>query len=107
MPEKCASYKRPRPTRQAVAGTAPRREPCDLAVLLRETVDQLAPLAAERSVELHAELPAAPCQIEPASVAILATNLLANAIHQFAKRQMTWFRGMEKDNIKIHWTEVL
>lgn len=25
------------------------------------------------------------------------------AIHQFAKRQMTWFRGMEKRGIKIHW----
>ena len=34
-------------------------------------------------------------------------TLLANAINQFAKRQMTWFRGMEKDNIKIHWTVVL
>lgn len=33
-------------------------------------------------------------------------TLLANAIHQFAKRQMTWFRGMEKDGIKIHWTNV-
>lgn len=33
-------------------------------------------------------------------------TLLANAIHQFAKRQMTWFRGMEKDGIRIHWTEV-
>jgi len=32
--------------------------------------------------------------------------LLGNAIHQFAKRQMTWFRGMEKDGIKIHWTNV-
>ena len=32
--------------------------------------------------------------------------LLDNAIHQFAKRQMTWFRGMEKDGIKIHWTNV-
>ena len=29
---------------------------------------------------------------------------LANAIHQFAKRQMTWFRGMERDGIRIHWT---
>lgn len=29
--------------------------------------------------------------------------LLSNAIHQFAKRQMTWFRGMEKDGRKIHW----
>ena len=32
-------------------------------------------------------------------------TLLANAIHQFAKRQMTWFRGMERDGIVIHWTE--
>ena len=30
--------------------------------------------------------------------------LLANAIHQFAKRQMTWFRGMERDGVRIHWT---
>ena len=29
---------------------------------------------------------------------------LANAIHQFAKRQMTWFRGMERDGVRIHWT---
>ena len=33
-------------------------------------------------------------------------TLLANAIHQFAKRQMTWFRGMEKDGLHIHWTKV-
>ena len=25
------------------------------------------------------------------------------AIHQFAKRQMTWFRGMERRGCKIHW----
>ena len=25
------------------------------------------------------------------------------AIHQFAKRQMTWLRGMERDGIRIHW----
>jgi len=31
---------------------------------------------------------------------------LATAIHQFAKRQMTWFRGMERKGIQIHWTEV-
>ncbi len=31
---------------------------------------------------------------------------LAVAIHQFAKRQMTWFRGMERKGIRIHWTEV-
>ena len=32
--------------------------------------------------------------------------LLSNAIHQFAKRQMTWFRGMERDGVTIHWVEV-
>jgi tRNA delta(2)-isopentenylpyrophosphate transferase len=27
------------------------------------------------------------------------------AIHQFAKRQMTWFRGMEKRGLTIHWID--
>ena len=27
------------------------------------------------------------------------------AIHQFAKRQMTWFRGMEKRGVHIHWVD--
>lgn len=27
------------------------------------------------------------------------------AIHQFAKRQMTWFRGMEKRGTRIHWID--
>ena len=31
------------------------------------------------------------------------TVALGNAIHQFAKRQMTWFRGMERDGVRIHW----
>jgi len=30
---------------------------------------------------------------------------LETAIHQFAKRQMTWFRGMEKRGIKINWID--
>lgn len=29
------------------------------------------------------------------------------AIHQFAKRQMTWFRGMERRGFTIHWIDVL
>ncbi len=32
-------------------------------------------------------------------------NQLEIAIHQFAKRQMTWFRGMEKRGIKINWLD--
>ena len=31
---------------------------------------------------------------------------LATAIHQFAKRQMTWFRGMERRGIKIEWITI-
>ncbi len=30
---------------------------------------------------------------------------LETAIHQFAKRQMTWFRGMEKRGTRIHWID--
>ncbi len=29
------------------------------------------------------------------------------AIHQFAKRQMTWFRGMERRGFTIHWMNTL
>lgn len=32
-------------------------------------------------------------------------NLLNTAIHQFAKRQMTWFRRMEKQGIDIRWID--
>lgn len=30
---------------------------------------------------------------------------LETAIHQFSKRQMTWFRGMERRGIKINWID--
>lgn len=30
-------------------------------------------------------------------------SALETAIHQFAKRQMTWFRGMERRGFEIHW----
>lgn len=30
-------------------------------------------------------------------------NQLETAIHQFAKRQMTWFRGMERRGFRLHW----
>ena len=28
------------------------------------------------------------------------------AIHQFSKRQMTWFRKMERDGFQIHWLDI-
>mgnify|MGYP001321880288 FL=1 len=30
---------------------------------------------------------------------------LNTAIHQFAKRQMTWYRRMEKKGVHIHWID--
>lgn len=33
------------------------------------------------------------------------TSRLEIAIHQFAKRQMTWFRGMERRGTAIHWID--
>ncbi len=33
-------------------------------------------------------------------------NQLEIAIHQFAKRQMTWFRGMERRGFPIRWVDV-
>ena len=32
---------------------------------------------------------------------------LGIAIHQFAKRQMTWFRGMERRGVRIHWLNAM
>ena len=32
-------------------------------------------------------------------------NKLNTAIHQFAKRQMTYFRGMERKGLTIHWIQ--
>lgn len=34
-------------------------------------------------------------------------NQLEIAIHQFAKRQMTWFRGMERRGFIIHWMDAM
>ena len=32
-------------------------------------------------------------------------SLLNTAIHQFSKRQMTWFRRMERMGFRIHWVD--
>jgi len=32
-------------------------------------------------------------------------NSLNIAIHQFAKRQMTWFRKMEREGFQINWLD--
>jgi tRNA dimethylallyltransferase len=32
-------------------------------------------------------------------------RVLNTRIHQFAKRQETWFRRMERNGVRIHWIE--
>ncbi len=34
-------------------------------------------------------------------------SALESSIHQYSKRQMTWFRGMEKRGVEIHWLDGL
>jgi len=34
-------------------------------------------------------------------------NELNRAIHKFAKRQMTWFRKMEREGVEINWFDAM
>jgi len=67
--------------RQDALGAGPLGEECDLSEILRETLGQLEPLATARNIRLIAELRPAPCLGYPAALGILASNLIANAIH--------------------------
>jgi two-component system OmpR family sensor kinase len=70
-------------SRQEAAGEQAAREPCDLADILRETLSQLDPLAEQRRVRIAADLKPTPLRADPAALAILAANLVRNAIqHQ-------------------------
>lgn len=62
----------------ARGGTA--REECDLAEIVRDSIRHLGPLAAEREIQIHTDLLPARCRGDRASLSIVASNLLANAI---------------------------
>ena len=66
--------------RQEAASANLPLERCDLAVILRATAAQLQPLATTRELKLDCSLVPAPCVGDPSSLAILATNLVANAL---------------------------
>ncbi|PTY04920.1 sensor histidine kinase [Opitutaceae bacterium EW11] len=57
-----------------------RREPCDLAAILRTTAAQLQPLADARGIQLRLELETALCMGDPTALSILTTNLVGNAV---------------------------
>jgi len=66
--------------RQENTAISAHREPCALDSVLSETVAHLAPLAAEKNMQLETDLQPAPCQADPGALAVLATNLVTNAI---------------------------
>lgn len=61
-------------------------EVTDMAAVLEETRDHLAPLAAERGLTLHAEFQPAPCHGDAGALAVLATNLVNNALQHHHPR---------------------
>lgn len=66
--------------RQETAGVERPRKRVDLGEVLRETAAQLAPVASARGMKLVTALEACACTGDPASLSILATNLVGNAI---------------------------
>ena len=64
------------------AGQEPmKHESFDLARVVREAVELVRPLAAERHVELRCDLPPTSCVGDPERLGQVVTNLLSNAIH--------------------------
>jgi len=58
-----------------------KRQSFDLGALVTETVDLLAPLAAEKNVVLSVQAPSLEMTADPTRLAQVVTNLAANAIH--------------------------
>lgn len=67
--------------RQDEQDTKSHHQPCDLATIVREVVVQLTPLAMELGRHLETRLESAPCQGDPQALAMLASNLISNALY--------------------------
>lgn len=79
-----------------------RTMPLDLADVVAEAVKLLQPLAANRGIQLATECRAAPCQGDPASLAVVVTNLVSNAIlHQAAGGGVTVRVGTEGGQVLL------
>lgn len=61
-------------------GTAGTREACDLAEIARDSIRHLGPLAAERELQIHADLQPATCGGNATALATVTANLIGNAI---------------------------
>ncbi|MGB8166150.1 MAG: ATP-binding protein [Chthoniobacteraceae bacterium] len=66
--------------RQDAGASTGSAEPCDLAVVARETLELLQPAAAERGLTLDSELAPALCRVDPDRIAQVLLNLVSNAL---------------------------
>lgn len=69
--------------------TATQHSLCDLSSVLKETANQLAPLARERSFRIHTSLMPTPCRADAETLFLLATNLIANALQHGGNVKLT------------------
>ena len=67
-------------SRQEAGEGRPEHHPCDLANIVRDTLVQLGPLANDRAIHIETDLNTAPANGDAAALAILAANLIRNAI---------------------------
>jgi heavy metal sensor kinase len=58
-----------------------KRDPFDLARVVRDSVELLRPLAAERGIEIHADPTSVQCLGDAERIGQILTNLVSNAIH--------------------------
>ena len=58
-----------------------KREPFDLLPVARDCVELIRPLAAERGIQVHCEVPPIECLGDAERIGQVITNLLTNAIH--------------------------
>ncbi|MGV3658763.1 MAG: sensor histidine kinase [Prosthecobacter sp.] len=65
---------------KADAGAEATRETVHLDALSRENLDHIRPLAEEKKITLHDDLPPTTCKAHPGHVAQILTNLLGNAV---------------------------
>jgi two-component system, OmpR family, sensor kinase len=71
----------------------------DLAKTAAECIDLLRPLAAERGIQIHTELPSTSCVGDVDRISQVITNLVGNAIHYNKKGGEVRVRAQQQDGL--------
>jgi two-component system, OmpR family, sensor kinase len=88
------------------AGQLPNRARADLADSVREAIELVAPIAAERQVQIVSECEALVCEIDSEQITQVVTNLLTNAMrHSPAGSGVRVTTRLEKDAVVLTVTD--